>query len=102
MVLIGLSTVYFFVRDGSFLQMEKVGSQNCSLFVAVINVRPLNGLKLQPIQSLEAAVSSSTSSHKSDTFLLHREQPPAPPLPITPLPTPLMIKPKHLLLLVHT
>ena len=44
------------------------GSQNWSFFVAIIDVGPLNGLKLQPIQSLEAVDSSSTSSHKSDTF----------------------------------
>ena len=43
------------------------GSQNWSFGVTVINVWPLNGLKLQPILSLEAAV-SSISSHKLDTF----------------------------------
>ena len=44
------------------------GSQNWSFFVAVINVLTLNGLKLQPMQSLEAVVSSSISNHKPDTF----------------------------------
>ena len=33
------------------------GSQNWSFFVAVINALLLNGLKLQPSQSLEAVVS---------------------------------------------
>ena len=42
---------------------------------------PLNGLKWQTIQSLEAAVSTSTSSHKPDTFWLRREQPPTPTAP---------------------
>ena len=44
-----------------------VQSKISSFFVAVINVWPLNVLKLQPIQSLqslEAVVSSSTSSYK--------------------------------------
>ena len=48
------------------------GSQNWSFFVAVINVWPLNGLKLQPIQWEQAVVSSLTSRHKPDTFWLRR------------------------------
>ena len=48
------------------------GSQNCSSFVAIINVWSLNGFKLQPIQSLEAIVSSSTLRYQPDTFWLHR------------------------------
>ena len=51
-----------------------MGLQNCLvIFVAVKNVCPINGIKLQPIQPLEAAV-SSLSSHKLDTFWLRREQ----------------------------
>ena len=41
-------------------------------------VNGLKGLKLQPIQLLDSAVSSSTSDHKPDTIWLHREQLPAP------------------------
>ena len=48
------------------------GSQNCSSFVAIMNVWSLNGFKLQPIQSLEAVVSSSTLRYQPDTFWLHR------------------------------
>ena len=82
----------------SFLQMDGVvhrrwGWQNWSFTVAVINIWPKNVLKLQPIQSLEA-VASSTSSRKPDKFYQHREQPSA-PHPLTPLPTPLVTK--HLL-----
>ena len=70
--------------------------------MVVINLWPLNGLKLQPIQSLDAADSSSTSSHKADIYSLLSEQPPAPP-PLTHVsPTPLMTKPKHMLVLVGT
>ena len=62
----------------SFSQVEGLGSQNWSLFVIFINVWSLNDLKLQPVQSLEAVVSSLTSGHKPDTFWLRREQlPPA-------------------------
>ena len=48
----------------SFLQMEGVAqvmgvSQNWSFFVTVINVWPLNGLKLQPMQALEAVVDAT-------------------------------------------
>ena len=63
-----------------------VGVIKLVIFVAVINVWPLNGLKLQPIQSLAPVVYSSASS----------------PPPLTPLPTPLMTKPKRLLPLVGT
>ena len=48
----------------SFLQMV----QNWLFCVTVKNVLPRNALKLQPIKSLEEVVSSSTSSHKPDTF----------------------------------
>ena len=41
-------------------------------------VNGLKVLKLQPIQLLDSAVSSSTSDHKPDTIWLHREQLPAP------------------------
>ena len=60
--------------EGIFIFKQKI---YWYFFVVVINVWPLNDLNLQPIQSLEGVVSSSTSSHKSDTFWLHREQPPA-------------------------
>ena len=77
----------------SFLQMEGVGHWTWEVTKLVIFcVR----LKLQPIQSLEAVISSSTSSHKPDKFRLRREQPPS------PYPNPLMTKPKHLLLSVGT
>ena len=69
----------------SFLRMWR--SQKWSFFVTVINVWPLNGLKLQPIQSLEAVVSSSTSSHKPHTFWLWREQPP----PLSPPQSPVSL-----------
>ena len=47
----------------SFLRIKEVGgSQNESFFVAFINVWPLNRLNLQPIKSLEAAVSFPTLS----------------------------------------
>ena len=87
----------------SFLWMDGVGvSQNWS-FVVVINVWPLSSLKLQPMQSLESAVSSTASSNKPDTFWPCREQLPVPPPhprpPLSLLPsTPLMTKLKHVLL----
>ena len=56
------------LRDEMFIIVSNgVQSKISSFFVAVINVWPLNVLKLQPIQSLqslEAVVSSSTSSCK--------------------------------------
>ena len=61
-------------------------SQNWSFLVDVIN------LEIQPIQLLGAAVSSSTLSHKPETFWQHREQTPA------PTPTPPIAKPKDLFL----
>ena len=73
--------------------MEWVGATKLVIFVVVINVWPLNGLKLQTIQSLETAVSASTSSGKSDTFWLRREQPPT-PTPHSPL-SPLHRWPNH-------
>ena len=54
------------------------GSQNWSFFLVVINVWPLNDLKLQPIQSLGAVVSSSTWNHKPDTFFNYVENNPPP------------------------
>ena len=39
------------------------------IFSKIENVWPLNSLKLQPIQSLEAVVFSSTSSHQPDTYI---------------------------------
>ena len=65
-----------------------------SFLVCVINVWPLNCLKLQPIQLLEQVLSSSSSQIHFDC---HREQPPA-----SPSPDPLMTKPKDLLLSVGT
>ena len=43
-----------------------------SFFVVVINVWPLNYFKLQPMQPLQAVVSSSTSSHQPNILWLHR------------------------------
>ena len=69
-----------------FLQMEGwgEGSQNWSFFVTLINVWPLNGLKLQPIQLLEAVFSSPRSSHKPNTYWLCKEEHPT-PAPFTTL-----------------
>ena len=52
----------------SFLKMEGVGRRTWE----VTKLWPLNGLKLQPIQSLGAVVSSLTSSHKAGSFWLRR------------------------------
>ena len=52
--------------------------------MAIKNGWPLKGLKLLPIKSLQAVVSSSTSSHKPDTFWLRKEQPPVSPSPPAP------------------
>ena len=75
--------------------MEVVGGHIWSYFVDVINVSPLSDLKLQPIQLLEAVVTSSTSSQTH--FGCGREQSQAPPSH-----TSLMTKPKDLLLSVGT
>ena len=61
----------------------------CLLNIIFIFLWPLIGLELQLIQSLEAAVSSLTSSQKPNTFLLHRIKPTFPP-------------PKHILLFLGT
>ena len=78
-----------------FADVESSGSHNWSFFVDVMNLWPLNGLKLQPISLLEAGISTSTSNQIH--FDCRREQPPAPPSP-----NPLMTKPKDLLLSVGT
>ena len=45
------------------------GVTKFDIFVTDVNLWPLNCLKLQPIQFLDAAVvSSSTSSYKPDSF----------------------------------
>ena len=62
--------------------MERVGSHTIGHIIG------LNILKLQPIQLLEAVVSSYTSSQTH--FVGHREQPPT-----TPSPTPLTTKSKQ-------
>ena len=55
-----------------FCRWGRWGSHNWSFFVDATNVWPLNGLKLQPIQLLEADVSSSTSSQiHSDSHSEH-------------------------------
>ena len=65
-----------------FCRWGREGVQNLFL-VAVINVQPLHGLKLQPIQS-EAVVSFSTSSQKRDTFWLNRKPPTTSSFPFLP------------------
>ena len=52
----------------SFLKMEGVERRTWE----ITKLRPVNGLKLQPIQSLGAVVSSSTSSHKAGSFWVRR------------------------------
>ena len=53
----------------SFFSKQKI---YWSFFVVVINVWPLNYFKLQPMQPLQAVVSSSTSSHQPNILWLHR------------------------------
>ena len=60
-------------------------------FVDIINIRPLNGLKLQSIQSLEACVPSSTSSQIHFEWIEINPHPSSPTL--IPPSTPLMTKP---------
>ena len=54
-------------------------SQNWSFFADIANVRPLNDLKLQPIQLLEAVVPSSASTQIH--FDCHSEHTTSSPLP---------------------
>ena len=70
------------------------GSQNCSFFLSVINVWPLNGLKLQLIQRLKAVVLQHQASSQI-RFNSVENNPQA-------LHLPLMTKPKHMLLSVGT
>ena len=70
------------------------GSQNCSFFLSVINVWPLNGLKLQLIQRLKAVVLQHQASSQI-RFNSVENNPQA-------LHPPLMTKPKHMLLSVGT
>ena len=72
------------------------GATGVTKLVAVINLWSLNDLKLQTNQLLETLVSSSTSSHKPDTFSLHTK-----PLPGSPRTT-MITRPKHLLFSVGT
>ena len=73
--------IFFVFKQKIYIQFCRWGgwgSHDWSFFVDATNVWPLNGLKLQPIQLLEAEVSSSTSSqihsdchseHKTNKFI---------------------------------
>ena len=76
---------FFFLNKRSIIQFCRwggCGSHNWSNFVDVTNFWPLNGLKLQSIQLLQAIVSFSTSNQLHfDCQWTYNQQPPAPPSP---------------------
>ena len=74
-------------------------SKNWSFLMDIIDIWPLNG---SPVQLLESVVSPLTSRQIHFEFIKNNSQRSPSPPQITPLPTPLLVKPKYLLLALDT